>query len=301
MMVRLCAASVYIYNKVIMIVVFLLAQRRHDVRPLHMEGTHAWLLREELSGNVYLGSQHHLTGQLAQRHTSGPKVGTIDGLPEVSDDTCLGIRVFPTSLHAERCINVEILRHFKPRPNAVGIIRCASVLVHQRERLLLQRVVPHSVVHARYGVIHKAHLVGCRVLGIHRDVVAVAHAVVPYHRVGHQGILVDVDATRLRGIGVGGVGGRHAVVVGDGVLQQYATLVTIDGTVARGRVVRHHAGGEYQVFRMVFLPAGGLLVVQVNARAIASRVVGEHGAMHQSPVIHIDGATILVGVVVVDE
>ena len=162
-----------------------------------MEGAHGGFLREELSGNVYLGSQHHLTGQLAQRHTSGPKVGTIDGLPEVSDDTCLGIRVFPTSLHAESGIDVETRRLLKPRPNAVGIIRLTLVLVNKRKRLLLQRVVPHGVVHARYGVVEEAHGLRRGVLGVHWNVGAVAHAVVPYHRVGHEGIPVDIYAARL--------------------------------------------------------------------------------------------------------
>ena len=121
--------------------------------------------------------------------------------------------------------------------------------------------------------------------------------VVPDNRVDHQRVLIHIDTTRLRGIGIGGVGRGDAMVVGDGVLHQHAALAAIDRAVAGHRIVRHDAGGEDEVLGVA---AGGGGVVQVDSRAVARRVVGEHGAVDEALTAYVDRTAGGVGIVVVD-
>ena len=109
----------------------------------------------------------------------------------------------------------------------------------------MQCVVPDGIVDAGDGVVYETHVIRRRVAGVHRyvyGVVARAHAVVPYHGVDYETVTVEVESARLRGVRVGQVGGRYAAVVDDGVLQEHASAVAVYRSVARRRVVRHHAG-----------------------------------------------------------
>ena len=275
-------------------------QQRHDGGARHVVGPHGRLLGEEAARQVYFGCQHHLAGQLTQRHTARPEAAALDGLPIVG-----GQAVAPVALHAEVVLQVEARRRFG-EARADGAVGGGCVVVGERQGLLLQDVVPDGVVHARDGVVHEAHGGVRGVAGIHGDVGrrrrVGAHAVVPDDVVDGQRVLVHVEAARLRGVGVGGIGGGDALVGHDGVLRQHAALRAVDGTVARGRVVGHHAGGQHEVLRVVVLARRGVVGVgQVDRRAVAGRVVGQHGAVHQAAVVHVDGTARAVGIVVAEQ
>ena len=233
-MVGLGAVGIDVHNE--RVAVF---QRRNNISLINMERTHGGLLCKQSAGNVYFRGKQHLARQLAERQASRPEVRAFDGLPVI-------VYATPSLLHTVGVVDVTVARggeitarrFFKPWAYAVGVVCLALVCVNEGEGLLLQRVVPHGVIYARYGVIHETHLRGRGVLGIHGYVdVGTTHAVVPDYGVGHETVLVEVQSASLRGVGVCQVCGRHASVVYHGILQEHPAQVAVNGSIARGSIV----------------------------------------------------------------
>ena len=270
-----------------------------------MERTYGRLLRKQSAAQVDFRCQHHIVGHHVERQAACPEVGAFERFPIVVDFA-------PVALHANLIDQVYIGRHStagteaRPHP-AVGVrVALRRVVVQQLQGLYLEDIVPQRIVLAGYGIIIEVHLSAGRIEGIERNVgggsLVCTEPVVPQHRVHYHPVFVEIKPAGSRSVLFSRIGSHGTVVVGHGTLQHHAAPVAIDGSVGTSGVVRHHAGGEDQVFRMVAAVAAFRVgVVQIDSRTVECRVVGEHAAVHQSVVLHVDGPTVGSGVVVVEQ
>ena len=179
---------------------------------------------------------------------------------------------------------------FKIRRNNPFCIR--RVVITQRHHVLLERIVPYRVVHARHRRIEETYGLHRRIHGIHRHV-SLLNQIVPQYGINRKAVTFHIQSARLCRFVVGRVHRTHGDIVDHRGLQHHTSLVTIDRTVVAARVVAPHRRRQYLIFGVHATVRPLRIGNHIDGSPVVTRIIRQHGTQHDTGIVHINGSSLL--------